>query len=355
MRKSFIIGIFVAVAAMLCVSACTRDDDGAIPVSAEDDSFVGTGFFRIAEFDSNSFIHLVSDTLYLRIDSLWSYSNCALKRIEIDTSHEGDALVFFPKIIIESDGKDCPSPFLHPDTVIKLLPPAEEFGDATVLRVRNDEGNVLDTVLLRRGKFELDTFAIYVDSLFDTVSSLPLRTKDSPSVLKVLDSLNPRVFYWRAMESSCELRIDMCDSVVNDTLFPMAWSLTDTALVPIRKACASDDSTYCVANRWVNDSSAVGPVQERADTVWFTSLYYVEEIPECATMNSFRVAGYALGKNVNFIRELMVPDESESACGPSALKDVFIYDMGRNRVFPDSLDADSLYGTWKSAKVAPAK
>jgi hypothetical protein len=72
-------------------------------------------------------------------------------------------------------------------------------------------------------------------------------------------------------------------------------------------------------------------------------------------MNSFRVAGYALGKSVNFIRELMVPDESESACGPSALKDVFIYDMGRNRVFPDSLDADSLYGTWKSAKVAPAK
>ena len=355
MRKSFIIGIFAAVAAMLCVSACTRDDDGAIPVSAEDESFVGTGFFRIAEFDSNSLIHLVSDTLYLRIDSLWSYSNCALKRIEIDTSHEGDALVFFPKIIIESDGKDCPSPFLHPDTVIKLLPPAEEFGDASVLRVRNDEGNVLDTVLLRRGKFELDTFAIYVDSLFDTVSSLPLRTKDSPSVLKVLDSLNPRVFYWRAMESFCELRIDMCDSVVNDTLFPMAWSLTDTALVPIRKACASDDSTYCVASRWVNDSSAVGPVQERADTVWFTSLYYVEEIPECATMNSFRVAGYALGKSVNFIRELMVPDESESVCGPSALKDVFIYDMGRNRVFPDSLDADSLYGTWKSAKVAPAK
>lgn len=355
MRKSFIIGIFAAVAAMLCVSACTRDDDGAIPVSAEDDSFVGAGFFRIAEFDSNSLIHLVSDTLYLRIDSLWSYSNCALKRIEIDTSHEGDAFVFFPKIIIESDGEDCPSPYLHPDTVIKLSPTAYEYGDASVLRVRNDEGNVLDTVLLRRGKFELDTFAIYVDSLFDTVTLLPLRTKDSPSVLKVLDSLNPRVFYWRAMESSCKLRIDMCDSVVNDTLFPMAWSLSDTALVPIRKACASDDSTYCVASRWVNDSSAVGPVQERSDTVWFTSLYYVEEIPECATMNSFRVAGYALGKSVNFIRELMVPDGSESACGPSALKDVFIYDMGRNRVFPDSLDADSLYGTWKSAKVAPAK
>ena len=355
MRKSFIIGIFAAFAAMLCVSACTRDSDGPIPVSAEDDSYTGLGFFRVAVFDSNALIHLASDTLYLRIDSLWSYSNCALKRIEIDASRDGDALVYYPKIIIDSDGEDCPSPYLHPDTVIKLLPSTDELDGVSVLRVRNDEDKILDTVLLRRGKFEFDTFAIYVDSLFDTVSSLPLRTKDSPSVLKVLDSLNPRLFYWRAMEASCELRIDMCDSVVNDTLFPKAWSLTDTALVPIRKACASDDSTYCVANRWVNDSSSLGPVQERADTVWFTSIYYVEEIPECAAMNSFRVAGYALGKNVNFIRELMVPDESETACGPSALKDVYIYDIGRNRVYPDSLDADSLYGIWKSAKNAPKK
>lgn len=355
MRKSFIIGIFAAVMAMLCVSACTRDSDGPLPLSAEDDSYVGTGFFRVAVFDSNALIHLASDTLYMRIDSLWSYSNCALKRIELDTSHDGDALVYYPKIIIESDGEDCPSPYLHPDTVIKLLPSADDFSGVSVIRVQNDEGRVLDTILLRRGTFELDTFSIYMDSLFDTVSALPLRTAGSPSFLKVLDSLNPRMFYWRAMPSDCELRIDMCDSTVNDTLFPTSWNIYDTALVPIRKACASDDSVYCVASRWVNDSNSLGDVVERADTVWFTSLYYVEEIPECAAMNSFSVSGYALGKNVSVVRKLMVPDESEPVCGPSALRDVYIYDIGRNQVFPDSLDADSLYGVWKSAKVASEK
>ena len=352
-HKSFFVGIFVAVAR--CFTACTRDDDGPIPLSANDDSFTGTGFFRVAELDSGALIHLASDTLRIRVDSLWTYSNCALKRIELDTFHDGDALVYYPKIIIESDGEDCPSPYLHPDTIIKVLPSADEFSGVSVIRVQNDEDSVLDTILLRRGKFDLDTFPIFVDSLFDTVSAFPLRTAGSPSFLKVLDSLNPRVFYWRAMQANCELRIDMCDSTVNDTLFPSNWNITDTALVPIRKACASDDSVYCVSNRWVNDSSTIGDVEERADTVWYTSFYYIEEIPECAAMNSFRMSGYALGKSASVVRELMVPDESEPVCGPSALRDVYIYDLGRNKVFPDSLNADSLYGVWKSAKVAPEK
>lgn len=335
-------------AASFSVTACTQDDDGPIPVLADDEGFVGTGFFRKATIDSGAFIHLASDTLFLNIDSLWSYSNCALKRIELDASHEGNALVISPKIIIDSDGKDCPSPFLHPDTTIKLLLDADGISDASVIRIRNDEDRILDTILLRRGSFDLDTFAIYVDSLFDTVSSLPLRTKGSPSILKVLDSLTPRVFYWRPIESECTLIVDKCGKLVNDTIFPTSWNLSDTALVPIRKSCALGDSTYCSSTRWKDDSSSVGEVQERADTLWHTSVYYVEEIPDCATMNSFSFDAYAIGRKVNFVRELMVPDESETSCGPAAMRDVYIYDIGRKREFPDSLDAEALYGIWKS-------
>lgn len=349
--KNRIAGV-AAVAAALAVAfsatACSRDDDGPIPVSAEDDGFVGNGFFRKAVIDSGAFIHLASDTLYLNLDSLWSYSNCALKRIELDMSHEAEALVISPKIIIDSDGKDCPSPFLHPDTTLKLVLDDGDLSDASVIRIQNDEGRILDTALLRRGSFDLDTFVIYVDSLFDSVSSLPLRTKSSPSLLKVLDSLTPRVFYWRPIESECGLVIDKCGKLVNDTIFPTNWNMSDTVLVPIRKSCALGDSTYCSSTRWVDDSSSVGEVQERSDTLWHTSVYYVEEIPDCATMNSFKFDAYAIGRKMNFVRELMVPDESESACGPSALRDVFIYDVGRNRVFPDSLDASALYGIWKS-------
>ena len=334
--------------ASFAVTGCSRDDDGPIPVSAEDESFVGTGFFRKATLDSGAFVHLAADTLYLKIDSLWSYSNCALKRIELDTSHEGEALVFSPKIIIDSDGKDCPSPYLHPDTTIKMLLGEKDISDASVIRIRNDEDRILDTILLRRGTFDLDTFAIYVDSLFDSVSALPLRTKGSPSILKVLDSLTARVFYWRPIESECTLIVDKCAKLVNDTIFPTSWNTSDTALVPIRKSCALGDSTYCSNTRWKDDSSSVGKVQERADTLWHTSVYYVEEIPDCGTMNSFSFDAYAIGRKVNFVRELVVPNESEKACGPAALRDVYIYDIGRKRVFPDSLDAEALYGIWKS-------
>ena len=65
-------------------------------------------------------------------------------------------------------------------------------------------------------------------------------------------------------------------------------------------------------------------------------------------MNSFSFDAYAIGRKVNFVRELVVPDESEKACGPAALRDVYIYDIGRRHVFPDSLDAEALYGIWKS-------
>lgn len=347
-RKSIAVLFAILFAACFCVLACTQDDDGAIPLSSGDDSYSGVGFFRKAVLDSGARIHLVSDTLFLQMGNLWTFSNCALKRIEIDKEKDGESLTLLPKIILETDGEDCPAPYYHPDTVLALTFSEDELQGISQIRVMNDEDSLLDTIMLRRGHFELDSFEIFVDSLFDSVSALPLRTKKSPSILKVLDSLTPRTFYWRAMKSNCELQVDICDSVVNDTILPSSWNIMDTALVPIRKACALGDSVYCVSSRWVNDTSSLGSVQEYADTVWHTSLYYVEEIPECASVNSFSMGAFSLGKKFAVVRELMVPDESETFCGPSATKDLFIFDIGRNRIFPDSLDADSLAKIWKS-------
>ena len=347
-RKSIAVLFAALFAACFCVLACTQDDDGPLSLSSGDETYFGMGFFRKAVLDSGARIHLASDTLFLQISNLWTFSNCALKSIEIDKETDGESLVLLPKIILETDGEDCPAPYYHPDTVLALTFQEADLQGVSQIRVMNDEDSLLDTILVRRGHFELDTFEIFVDSLFDSVSALPLRTKKSPSILKVLDSLTPRVFYWRAMKSNCELQVDVCDSVVNDTILPSSWNISDTALVPIRKACALDDSVYCVNTRWVNDTSSLGEVQEYADTVWHTSLYYVEEIPECASMNSFTMGAFTLGKKFTVVRELMVPDESETFCGPSATKDLFIFDIGRNRFFPDSLDADSLAKIWKS-------
>ena len=347
-RNPVVILLVALIALFFCVTACTQDDDGVLPLSSGDDYFFGVGFFRKAELDSGARIHLASDTLFLQMGYLWTFANCALKEIEIDKSREGQSLVISPKVILEYDGEDCPAPYYHPDTVLSLMLDEDEMEDVSQILVRNDEDSLLDSILLRRGKFELDTFNFFVDSLFDSVHALPLRTKDSPSIMRVLDSLAPRVFYWRPMKSDCELRVDMCDSVVNDTIFPSSWDVNDTALVPMRKLCALGDSVYCVSARWVNDSTKLGDVQERADTVWHTSLYYVEKIPECASVNSISFGAFALDHDFTIVRELRVPDRDETFCGPAARKDLFVYDIQRMRFFPDSLDVDSLYGIWKS-------
>ena len=65
-------------------------------------------------------------------------------------------------------------------------------------------------------------------------------------------------------------------------------------------------------------------------------------------MNSISFGSLVLGKKFTIVRELMVPDESETSCGPSTKKDLFVYDIQRMRFFPDTLDVDSLYGIWKS-------
>ena len=342
---------FAFLLAFFGVLACTQDGDGTIPITTDDTVYSGEGFFRTAELDSGKLIHLTKDTLYLHLDSIWAFSNCALKEIKLDTLTEDSVFTLFPTIIYETDIEDCAAPFLHPDTTIRILLGRNILKDIGVLRVVNDEDSLMDSIFIRRGDFSLDTFEIFVDSLFDTIPELPRRTKDSPSIFKVLDSLTAQVFYWRPMKSTCTHRVDNCEKTVPDTIFPTYWYLGDTALVPIRLTCADTDEVYCIRSRWEDDSTSLGDVVERPDTVWHTSTYYMETIPSCGAMNRFNPGSFMTGKSMKIVRELYTPWPTETFCGPSTKEDLFVYDLGRNYMVPDTVDVDSLFEIWKTAKV----
>ena len=106
---------------LLLVVACTQDDDGPIDIYNASDVFGGEGFFLSAELDSGSLIHLADDTLYIHLDSIWSFSNCALKSITIDTAWRDTALELEPIIQYQTKKEDCASPMFRPDTVLKVL------------------------------------------------------------------------------------------------------------------------------------------------------------------------------------------------------------------------------------------
>ena len=335
--------------------ACTQDDDGSINVTNSGDVFGGEGFFLAATLDSGKFIHLTDDTLYIGLDSIWSFSNCALKKIYVDATANDTVLELRPVIQYQTTVEDCASPMFRPDTVLKSLPAQREFEGISQINIYSDLDSLLDTILVRRGSFSLDTFKLYVDSLYDSVKVLPLRTKGSPSLLKVLDSLTPRTYYWRSMESTCSFRVDKCEKTVPDTIFPRSWNLGDTALVPIRQRCADSTYTYCKSAGWKDDSLALGSLQERQDTLWHTHLYYVESIPECGAMNRFQASAYGTLREMNFVRELYTPNKTERSCGPSTQKDMFWYDLSRGTMVPDSISMDSLRGVWQKATVSASK
>ncbi len=150
--------------------------------------------------------------------------------------------------------------------------------------------------------------------------------------------------------------MDKCNKMVPDTLFPQSWSLSDTALVPLRQKCADSTMFYCKSAGWENDSNALGNVQERLDTLWHTHLYYVEKIPKCGAVNvvpdKFSISAYGTKREMIAIRELYTPDASETFCGPSTQKDMFWFDLSFNRMVPDTISMDSLRKVWEKATVA---
>ncbi|OWV23039.1 hypothetical protein [Fibrobacter sp. UWB3] len=348
--------LFLLVSSILALfSSCAQDGDGPLDVMPNGKSVSGEGFFLGATLDSGKTVHLISDTLYITLSQIWSFSNCSLTSIDLNYSFEDSVLVFSPKVNIKVNTDDCPSPMYRPDSTFKMLTGRGISPNITNIIIKNHLDSLLDSIKLRRGTIERDTFKIFVDSAFAKPSELPLRTKKSPSIVRVLDSLTPQKFYWRTLRANCTMRVDICNDVVADTVYPTSWRESDTALVPVRYACASEDSTYCLNSKWEYDSTSLGKVKERLDTVWHMSTYYVEDIPSCAMVNKFSHTALLYKGDMTFIRELFVPDENERSCGPSTKKDWVAFDLTTDSLVVESEEGpsiDSLYKVWKSATVA---
>ena len=360
--KYMIFGLLWIVFAVAFFAGCEKNTDGPLNVSKDDFSYDDEGFFAYARLDSGKTIHLSKDTLYLDMGKMYTFSNCALKSIDLAYSKEDSVLWIAPTLSIHATAEDCAAPYYRPDTTLKLSLQSEQMAGIGVIKVKNDADTALDSIILRRGSLSKDTFYIYLDSSFADVQAYPLRTKEKkqgkevPSVLRVLDSLTPRVFYWRTMKSTCTHRVDMCKQTVADTIYPSSWNINDTNFVPVHYACADSDSVYCINSKWENDSTDLGSLQERPDTIWHYSTYYTEKIPECGAYGSFAVSSYAVGNRVRFIRELFAPDEDEKFCGPNSKKDWMVYNLSGNRMVVDNDSVtilDSLSKIWDKATVAP--
>lgn len=352
------VSVLLLLCVMLGILACTQSEDGPLAISLENTDFRGEGFFLSANLDSNRTIHLSKDTLYIHMDSIWSYSNCALSAINLGIEINDTVLYVKPQIIVNAASGDCASPTFRPDTVLKVPFDKQMLEGIRQIVAVNTDGKFLDTVNVRHGEMSLDTFSIYIDSIFKSHDDLPLRTKGSPSFFKVLDSITPLKFYWRAMKSDCEMQISKCDSVIYDTLFPSRWYSNDTLLVPVRMACADSDDVFCANAYWKNDSSSLGPVKVHLDTIWNTSTYIVESIPDCGTYDGFTYNLFDVGYKGQFIRNLFTPDDEEVACGPASKKNWMAIDVAKGSILSeqDTLkNIKELYNIWKKAKVAPSK
>lgn len=345
--------------ALAALVACTQSEDGPLEVSRENIDFDRMGYFLYPLLDSGKSIHLVQDTLYLRLDSMWTYSNCSLQKISYDRVKEDSTYYIKPLLHLRPSQEDCPAPYYRPSYTLKIVFGESELEGVSRIIAKNTNDSVFDTIAVRRGSMSLDTFDIYIDSIFALKDSLPLRTKGSPSYLRVLDSITPLEFYWRPMKSKCKMKITDCDSLVADTLFPTQWKLNDTLLVPVRQVCADEDDVYCMSSYWENDSSSLGDVHIHRDTVWHTSSYLVESVPACATYDRYSFGeAMRVGYTGTFVRELFSPDESETSCGPLTHDGWMAIRMSDSTKVIDNdslVVAERLYKEWKKAKVAPSK
>ena len=83
---------------MAFFSSCAQDGDGPLDVMPNGRSVTGEGFFLGASLDSGKAIHLISDTLYITLSQIWSFSNCSLTSIDLDENYENSQLVIYPKV-----------------------------------------------------------------------------------------------------------------------------------------------------------------------------------------------------------------------------------------------------------------
>lgn len=371
MKHVFCSWLFALACLSLLPWGCSQSDDGAIPLYPNGVDVSGYGYVLSATLDSGSRFHLKGDTLTLHLDSMWTLSDCFLSSIEIQDTVLDTIAVMRVRLALGVNGKtDCPAPFFRPDTILRI-PIPDDWENVRKIYVVGNAANELytddtsaaakvtvkDEILLRNGSFHLDTISVYLDSAFSDPYNYPRRTPGDSGVVRVLDSLKEWNYAYRLMASSCKQIHDSCETVA-DTTWPSSWSTADTALVPVRVTCVQDTSledslTYCLSANWVNDSADLSDsIFTHKDTSWYSTDYYFEKIPECASVNrgDFSGTSYA-GRYFTTYRELFTPASGETSCGPSALSGWVFVNLTSDEELLDSTAAETILSDWKKASV----
>ena len=305
--------------ASLFIFACSQSDDG--PMSVYPDSFAvgGYGYMLYAQLDSGNRFHIQGDSITLAMDSMWTFGNCFLKEIELYPSYSDDTvLTITVKLALGNTGTtDCPQPLFRPDTVLHL-PFLEEWKEKNVREIRI-EGNahnefypenpdtaaaayrtLKDSILIRQGKFRSESISVYLDTAFSDPYTYPRRTS------------------------------------------------SDTA---------ADSLVYCLSANWENDSTSLSDSTfDYLDTTWFSSKYFLEKIPKCASVDHGSFTGSAAyGRYFTTQFILFVPVSGEKSCGPAAHSNWFIYNLSSQKEVLDSARADTLLSAWKKASVGESE
>lgn len=327
---------FFAVAVAFFVVACSQSDDGPIPLYPDSMSGTRDGYLLRARLDSGRVVHLRSDTLAVELDSIWTLANCFLKELSLTNSADDTILNLNPKVLLEINDKDCATPLYRPDTNL-YLEPRDEWKKYREIRVYDSDGELEDSIALRSGKYVNDSLEIYIDSTFADFYELPRRTAGTPAIMRTVDSLKERTFYWRALPAKCAYVIDTCETVA-DTVYPSSWSKLDTNLVLLRKECADTTLRYCLNRDWEYDTAKVGAVQERLDTLWYTTWYLKFKVPKCGVVNRAKYGNTAIRAYFRATQEIFDP-ESDGECYSdiSSEYSVMRLDSGTILQNPDSI------------------
>lgn len=338
----------------LLLFGCSRVDDGPISVFSDDDLLaVEEGFFYSGFLDSNSSIHLFDDSLAISLDSIWTFSNCALSEIIIESSLEDDSLLLLaPRFLLKKEVEDCAAPLFRPDTTISFS--IKSFEKVREIRLVNTKKRELDSILVRHGEILKEKQTFYIDSSIANPYMWPYRISDDTSgILRVLDSQKVVSYYWKKIEGVCLNIQDSCSQMQLDTLFPSTlWNSKDTLLIPVISKCQDTSKTFCLDKDWNYDSLNTSSSILILDTTWFSSVYYMGPKESCSELLSLTIlSNFVLKSNFSFQTEIFVPSEKETYCDEKLISDKIIYDLGLLKSVDDSLKAKVLLDQWDSAYV----
>lgn len=339
----------------LLLFGCSLENDGPISIYEDDDLLAfGDGFFYAGALDTNEPIHLYHDSLSIFLDSIWTFSNCSLSEIEIETSLVKDTLLYLsPRFIINPNSKDCAAPLFRPDTTIFFS--LDSYKKVREVRLLNTNDKELDSIFVRHGSFSKEIQSFYIDSAIANPSLWPFRiSNDSAGILRVLDSVKVTSYYWKPIFGECAKIHDDCSKDQSlDTLFPSSrWDLKDTALIPVIRVCEDTSKTYCSSSNWAFDSLNTGKTNTVIDTTRFSSMYYIADIDSCSELISLELmTSFALKSNFSLQTNIFIPSSDDPQCNEELISDKIIYNLGIMESVQDIVKAKELLDQWDTAYV----